>query len=48
MYDDIKSYNVNMTCLEKEAMWYLGIVYTAGQRSEFTRFYDVLMVSLPI
>ena len=47
MYEDIKGYEVNNECIENEYMWYLGMVWSARQRSEMRRF-NVHMVWLSI
>ena len=38
MYKAIKGHEVNNDCIENETMCYLGMVYSARQRSELRRF----------
>ena len=37
MYEAIKGYEVNNECIENETMCYLGMVWSARQRSELRR-----------
>ena len=39
MYEDIKGNDVNTECIENETMCYLGMVWSARQRSKLRRFY---------
>ena len=36
VYEAIKGYEVNIECIEKETMGYLGMVWSARQRSELS------------
>ena len=37
VYEAINSYEINNKCIEKETMCYLGIVWSARQKSELSR-----------
>ena len=38
MYEGLNGYRVNNKCIENETMCYMGLVWSARQRSEFRRF----------